>query len=146
MNADTFYLVREDILPEALLKTLHAKELLAHGTVKTVQEAVEKVGISRSAFYKYKDGIFPLQRLEREWLVTVSLDLEHRAGILSKVLSVVASLEGNVLTINQTIPLQGMANVVLSVDTGKMSVSTNQFLETLRTIDGVQRAHFIAQG
>jgi chorismate mutase len=146
MNADTFYLVREDILPEALLKTLQAKELLAHGTVKTVHEAVEKVGISRSAFYKYKDGIFPLQRLEREWLVTVSLDLEHRSGILSKVLSVVASLEGNVLTINQTIPLQGMANVVLSVDTGKMSVSTNQFLETLRTIDGVQRAHFIAQG
>ncbi len=146
MNADTFYLVREDILPEALLKTLQAKELLAHGTVKTVHEAVEKAGISRSAFYKYKDGIFPLQRLEREWLVTVSLDLEHRSGILSKVLSVVASLEGNVLTINQTIPLQGMANVVLSVDTGKMSVSTNQFLETLRTIDGVQRAHFIAQG
>jgi chorismate mutase len=146
MNAETFYLVREDILPEGLLKTLQAKELLAHGTVKTVHEAVEKVGISRSAFYKYKDGIFPLQRLQREWLVTVSLDLEHRAGILSKVLSVVASLEGNVLTINQTIPLQGMANVVLSVDTGKMSVATNQFLETLLAIDGVQRASFIAQG
>ncbi len=146
MNTDTFYLVREDLLPDGLLKTLQAKELLAHGDVKTIHEAVEKVGLSRSAFYKYKDGIFPLQRLERELLATVSLDLEHRSGILSKVLGVVASLEGNVLTINQTIPLQGMANVVLSVDTGKMSVSTNRFLETLRSIEGVQRATLVAQG
>ncbi len=143
---ETYYLVREDILPDALVKTLHVKELLAHGTAKTVHEAVELVGISRSVFYKYKDGIFPLNTLEREMLVTVSLDLEHRAGILSKVLAIVASLEGNVLTINQTIPLQGMANVVLSVDTGKMVESTSTFLDTLRSIDGVQRVHLIGQG
>ncbi len=141
-----FYLVRADILPEALLKTLQVKDLLAHGDVKTVHEAVERVGLSRSAFYKYKDGIFPLNHLERERLVTVSLDLEHRSGILSKVLATVATLEGNVLTINQTIPLQGLANVVLSVDTSKMTVGTASFLQTLRTLDGAQRVALVAQG
>ena len=146
MDTETFYLVREDILPEALVKTMQVKELLAHGDVKTVHEAVEQVGLSRSAFYKYKDGIFALSKLDRERLVTISLDLEHRAGILSKVLATVASLEGNVLTINQTIPLQGMANVVLSIDTGKISVTTNAFLQNLQSLDGVQRVSLVGQG
>jgi chorismate mutase len=146
VETETFYLVREDILPEALVKTMQVKELLAHGDVKTVHEAVEQVGLSRSAFYKYKDGIYALSKLERERLVTISLDLEHRAGILSKVLATVASLEGNVLTINQTIPLQGMANVVLSIDTGKISVTTNAFLQNLQSLDGVQRVLLVGQG
>lgn len=146
MDVDTFYLVRQDILPEALLKTVQAKDLLAHGAVKTIHDAVEHVGLSRSAFYKYKDGIFPVNRLQREMLVTISLDLEHRSGILSKVLSKVAELEGNVLTINQTIPLQGTANVVLSADIGKMSVELGQFMANLRELDGVQRVMLVGQG
>ncbi|OGX68557.1 MAG: hypothetical protein A2189_06035, partial [Paenibacillus sp. RIFOXYA1_FULL_44_5] len=117
---ERYYLVREDILPEAVLKTMQAKELLARGEVKTVHDAVERVGLSRSAFYKYKDGIFPLTKMERETIVTISMDLEHRSGVLSKVLSKIAELNGNVLTIHQSIPLQGMANVVLSVDTSLM--------------------------
>lgn len=77
--------------------------------------------MSRSAFfYKYKDGIYPLSKLERERLVTVSMELEHRSGTLSKVLAAIAVMEGNVLTIHQTIPLQGMATVILSIDTSHM--------------------------
>jgi chorismate mutase len=141
-----YYLVREDILPEALLKTIQVKELLVKGEVKTVHEAVEKVGLSRSAFYKYKDGVHELSKLDRERLVTVSMDLEHRSGILSRVLATIAGLEGNVLTIHQTIPLQGMANVVLSIDTSLMGENVFRLLDTIRGQDGVRRVAVIGQG
>jgi len=146
-GTERYYMVREDILPEAVVKTMQAKELLAKGQVKTVHEAVEAVGISRSAFYKYKDGIHTLSRLERERLVTVSMDLEHRSGILSRVLAVIAGLEGNVLTIHQSIPLQGMANVVLSVDTSQMdSRNSVRLMDVIRDQDGVRKASLIGQG
>lgn len=142
----SYYLVREDILPEALVKTVLAKQLLAHGEARTIHEAVEQVGLSRSAFYKYRDGIFPLNRIARERIVTISLDLRHRSGMLSKVLSIVADLQGNVLTINQTIPLQGVANVVMSVDTALMGDRIQQLVETLRRESGVSKVTVIGQG
>ncbi|MFE5320136.1 ACT domain-containing protein [Paenibacillus sp. NPDC056579] len=145
-GSERYYLVREDILPEALVKTVHAKELLARGEVKTIHEAVEQVELSRSAFYKYKDGIFPLSKLERERIVTISMDLEHRSGILSRVLAMIAGLEGNVLTIHQTIPLQGVANVVISVETSLMIETVVTMLERLRNQDGVSRAVLVGQG
>lgn len=143
---ERYYLVREDILPEAVLKTMRAKELLAGGDVKTILEAVDQVGLSRSAFYKYKEGIFPLNKLERELIVTLSMDLEHRSGILSKVLGLIAGLEGNVLTIHQSIPLQGMANAVITVDASFMGEKLNELLDTLREQEGVKRAAIIGRG
>lgn len=143
---EPFYLVREDILPEAVLKTMEAKDLLARGEAKTIHEAVDKVGISRSAFYKYRDGIYPLNKVDRERIVTVSMNLEHRSGILSKVLACIAGLEGNVLTIHQSIPLQGMANVVISVDTSRMDDPISGMLEALNNMDGVRKALVIGQG
>lgn len=143
---DKYYLVQADILPEAILKTAEAKQLLTSGKASTVHEAVEKVGLSRSAFYKYKDGIYPFHTMLKERIITVSLDLEHRSGILSKVLGAIAYLEGNVLTIHQTIPLQGMANVVLSIDTASMKGDVSDWLTALRTMDGVSKAILIGQG
>lgn len=143
---ERYYLVREDILPEAVHKTVLAKELLAHGEVKTIHEAVDKVELSRSAFYKYKDGIFPLSKMEQGRIVTISMDLEHRSGILSRVLAAIAGVEGNVLTIHQTIPLQGMANVIVSVDTSLMGEQLSKLLPLLNGIEGVRRATVIGQG
>lgn len=142
---EKFYLVNADILPEAVLKTIEAKELLAAGQAQTVHEAVEKVGLSRSAFYKYKDGIFPFNTMIKERIVTVSLDLEHRSGILSKVLSSIAQMDGNVLTINQTIPIQGIANVVLSIDTAYMKGEVTSLLQMLKQVEGVVKAAIIGQ-
>lgn len=146
LGSERYFLVREDILPEALIKTVQAKELLARGEVKTIHEAVELVELSRSAFYKYKDGIYPLSKLERERIITISMDLEHRSGILSRVLAMLAGLEGNVLTIHQTIPLQGVANVVISMETSQMNENVATLLEKLRSQDGVTRAALIGQG
>jgi chorismate mutase len=143
---ERYYLVREDILPEALVKTVRAKELLARGEAATVQEAVERAGLSRSAFYKYKDGIHPLDRLDRERIVTISMDLEHKTGVLSRVLALMAQMDGNVLTINQTIPLQGQANVVITVDTSKMGDRIGDVIRSLNGLDGVNRASIIGRG
>lgn len=143
---ERYYLIREDILPEAVLKTLQVKQLLASGNVKTVHEAVEQVGLSRSAFYKYKDGIHLLNQLEREQIATISFDLEHRSGILSQMLSLVASYGGNVLTINQSIPLQGVANVVISVETSRLTEELDDLLDKLRDVSGVKRVQIIGQG
>ncbi|MFF2480538.1 ACT domain-containing protein [Paenibacillus sp. NPDC058071] len=141
-----YYVVREDMLPEAIMKTIQVKEMLGRGDAATVHEAVERVGMSRSAFYKYKDGVYALQELERERIVTIAMDLEHRSGVLSKVLSLVAGLEGNVLTMNQSIPLQGFANVVLSVDISKMTGELSSLIDVIKSQQGVRKASVIGQG
>jgi chorismate mutase len=143
---ERYFLVRQDILPEALIKTIHAKQLLASGEAATVQEAVDKAGLSRSAFYKYKDGIHPLDKLDREQIVTISMDLQHKTGVLSKVLALMAEVDGNVLTINQTIPLQGKANVVITVDTSQMGDRIADVIRSLNGLDGVNRATIIGRG
>lgn len=141
-----FYLVREDLLPEAIVKTIQAKELLSQGVVTTVNDAVEAAGLSRSAFYKYKDGVYALSRLEQERIVTISMDLQHKSGMLSKVLALVAAYEGNVLTIHQTIPLQGKANVVITLETAGMGERLPDFMAALQGLEGVQKAVIAGQG
>lgn len=143
---ERYFVVREDLLPEAIIKTFRVLDMLKRGEAETVHEAAERVGLSRSAFYKYKDGIYALDELERERIVTISMDLEHRSGVLSKVLAYVADCEGNVLTIHQSIPLQGLANVVISVDTSGMSAPIPILIEGIRKQDGVRRAGVVGQG
>ena len=143
---EKFYLIRSDILPESILKTIEAKKLLDSGEADTVNEAVEQVGLSRSAFYKYKDGIFPFNAMMSEQIITVNLTLEHRAGILSKVLQFVAEKGGNVLTINQTIPLQGIANVAMSVDMAHLIISSTELLDSLQQLSGVRKAMIVGRG
>lgn len=146
MQADPFVLVRVEMLPEAIQKTLEAKKLLETGIVATVQEAVDHVGISRSSFYKYKDSIFPFNAMVKEKIVTISMVLEHRAGVLSSVLGFLASTEANVLTIHQTIPLQGEATVSMSVDTNQMNRDLNEVLQGLKHLRGVRRAVVVGTG
>ncbi|WP_308634746.1 ACT domain-containing protein [Paenibacillus silvisoli] len=143
---ERYFVVREDMLPEAILKTIQVKEMLRRGEAATVHEATERVGLSRSAFYKYKDGVYTQNQMNREAIVTISMDLDHRSGVLSKVLGLVAGTEGNVLTIHQTIPLQGLANVVISVDISMLNGSLTELIESIRKHDGVRKALIIGQG
>ncbi|MDA8226883.1 MAG: ACT domain-containing protein [Desulfitobacterium hafniense] len=140
-----FLIVSKDILPEAILKTAQAKELLAKGDVYTVNDAVDRVGLSRSAYYKYKDGVFPFYEASREKIVTISLILENRAGILSQVLNFVASFKGNILTINQGIPLQGVANVSISIETAELIDTPENLLTGLSEISGVRKIELVGQ-
>ena len=140
-----YYLVREEILPEAIKKTIKVKELLKKGEVRTINEAVEMLNLSRSAYYKYKDYVFPFYEASKEKIVTLALLLEHRSGVLSNVLKVLANEHGSVLTINQGIPLQGVANATLSIETMELAVDLEALLDRIRVIEGVKRLEVLGQ-
>ena len=145
LHEDRFYIVSADILPDAIVKTARAKKILARREVKTVNEAVEQVKLSRSAFYKYKDGVYPVQDAFAGNVVTISMILDHRTGILSKVLNIIAATKSNILTINQGIPLQGVANVSISFETAQMEDNLASLLETLKSTPGVIEVELIGE-
>ena len=111
-----YYVVREKAVPEVLILVVEAKKLLDSGRAETVQEATEMVGISRSSFYKYKDDIFPFHAETRGKTITFIIQMDDEPGILSEVLTTVAHFHGNILTIHQSIPINGVAMLTLSVD------------------------------
>lgn len=141
-----FFLVREDVLPEAMKKTLEAKELIERGKSVSIWDAVQQVDLSRSAFYKYRDTVFPFHRVVKEKIISLFFFLEDQPGALSKLLSIVAVNSCNVLTIHQTIPLQGRANVTLSLDVTNMSVDMDQLLTNLRKLDFVEKVDVLSSG
>ncbi|AYO30383.1 MAG: chorismate mutase [Thermoanaerobacteraceae bacterium] len=139
-----FYIIKDEILPEIVRKTVKAKELLKSGKARTINEATEKVGMSRSAFYKYKDFIFPFYEASLGKIITISLVLEHRPGVLSGILDEIARAHGNVLTINQNIPIQGLANVTISFETGGLIKNIEELIEDMQSKPGVQKVDIIA--
>ncbi|WML47396.1 ACT domain-containing protein [Neobacillus sp. PS3-34] len=141
-----FYLVREDVLPEAMKKTLEVKEMIERGKADSVWEAVHIVDLSRSAFYKYRDTVFPFSTVTKERLITLFFYLEDRSGTLSELLSVVASSGCNVLTIHQTIPLQGRANVTLSLNTAGMVMEIDDLLVKLKRLEFVEKVEVLGTG
>src|SRR5699024_2005245 len=119
-NNKKFYLVRGDVLPEAMRKTIKVKELLDQRQAASIFEAVQMADVSRSAYYKYKDAVFPFKAIVKERIVTIALYVEDRSGALSNVLTTLAEAQCNVLTIHQTVPVQGKANVTLSLDVSEI--------------------------
>lgn len=145
MEKNTFYLVREEILPEAIKKTIKVKEILKRGEARTINEAVEKMGLSRSAYYKYKDFVFPFYEASKEKIVSLSILLDHKPGVLSRLLNTIAGDGGSVLTINQGIPLQGVANATISIETKDLAIDLEALLDKLRMVDGVKRLEVLGQ-
>ncbi|MEH7332728.1 ACT domain-containing protein [Neobacillus drentensis] len=141
-----FYLIREDVLPEAMKKTIEVKEMLDRGKAESIADAVQRVDLSRSAFYKYRDTVFPFSTIKQERLVSLFFHLEDRSGTLSKLLSVVASSGCNVLTIHQTIPLHGRANVTLSLNTANMTNEIDELLSELRKLEFVEKVEVLGTG
>ena len=141
-----FYLVREDVLPEAMQKTLDAKELIQRGKAESVWEAVQKVDLSRSAFYKYRDTVFPFHTIVKEKIITLSFHLEDRSGTLSNLLGIVAESGCNVLTIHQTIPIQGRANVTLSLNVSSMNTDIDGLLTALKQLEFVDKVEVLGSG
>lgn len=140
-----FFLVREEILPEAIKKTIKVKEMLKRGEARTINEAVEKMELSRSAYYKYKDFVFPFYEASRDKIITLTLLLEHKQGVLSRVLNTISADAGSVLTINQGIPLQGVANTTVSIETADLAVDLEALLDKLRMVEGVKRLEVLGQ-
>ena len=110
-----YYVVREKAVPEVLLKVVEAQRLLDSGKAETVQEATDQLGISRSSFYKYKDDIFPFHEEAKGKTITFIIQMDDAPGLLSDVLKTIARFHGNILTIHQSIPINGVATLTLSV-------------------------------
>ena len=143
-NKPRYFLVEASVLPEIFLRVVEAEELLETGEVRTVAQAVERVNISRSAFYKYKDAVSPFRSMASGSLVTFNMELRDRQGVLSPVLAIFSGNGANILTINQSIPTNGVAPVTITAETQHMHVSMEQLLTALRAAPGVLRVHLMA--
>ena len=113
-----YYVLKKKAVPEVLLKVVEAKRLLESERAISIQEATEQVGLSRSSFYKYKDDIFPFHDNARGKTITFVLQMDDEPGLLSGVLKQIAEYNANILTIHQTIPINGVASLTLSVEIG----------------------------
>ena len=140
-----YYLVKADMLPEVFNKVMAVKQLLNAGKVTSINEAVQKVGLSRSAYYKYKDAVLPFYENTQGRLVTLVFTVENFPGILSGIINSLANARANVLTINQNIPLNGLADVSVSVETEKMNCDIKALLADLERIPGVRTCRLLAR-
>lgn len=135
-----YFVVKQKAVPEVLLKVVEAKKLLESERVLTVQEATDRVGISRSSFYKYKDDIFPFHDNVRGRTVTLMLQLDDQPGLLSTVLNHIAQCKANILTIHQAIPVNGIASLTLSID---VLPTTGNISALVEDIEGLSGIHYI---
>lgn len=141
----SFFVLKAKAVPEVLLKVVEAKRLLDSGKMTSVLDATEAVGISRSSFYKYKDDIFPYHENAKGKTVTMVIQLDDEPGILSLVLKTIADFHANVLTIHQSIPVNGIASLSLSIDvfpaTGDVEIMKN----SIESVQGIHYAKILAR-
>ena len=141
---EDYLIVHKSILPAYFEAVLKARELIEDGRAENVTQAVRKVGISRSTYYKYKDYILEPSYASEGRKAVFSLMLEHETGILSAVLNIISKACANVLTITQSLPIKNKASVIISVDISRMPASVSTLLEEITRLKGVESARLIA--
>ena len=139
-----FFIVEAAALPEIFLKVAEAKRMLETGETDKVNEATKAVGISRSAFYKYRDAVLPFQNMMAGRIITLQILMHDAPGMLSGLLITVAELNCNIITINSIVPTGGTAVVTISAETMNLSVPLDEFLQILRRAKGVIKADILA--
>ena len=137
MDKTKYYVLKKKAVPEVLLKVVEVKRLLAAERGLTIQEATERIGISRSSFYKYKDDIFPFHEETRGKTITFIIQMDDEPGLLSVVLQTIARFHGNILTIHQSIPINGVATLTLSVDILPGEGDAEAMVETIEQNEGI---------
>ena len=140
-----YYVVKEEAVPEVLLKVVEAKKLLDTGKVHTVNEAADQVGISRSSFYKYKEDIFEFHEHSQGTTITLTFQMEDEPGLLSDVLKIIAEFGANILTIHQSIPINGVASLSLSMQVLPTTGNVSEMLETMEKHKGVRNVKILAK-
>lgn len=144
-ESSNYFVLREKAVPEVLLKVVEAKRLLESGKVESVQEATEQVGISRSSFYKYKDDIFPFHENEKGKTVIMVIQVDDEPGLLSVVSKSIADCHANILTIHQSIPVNGIATLTLSVDVFPETGDVERMVDSIESVQGIHYVKIIAR-
>lgn len=139
-----YLMVNTKILPEVFEKVIEAKELLRTGKCKGITEAVKVVGISRSSYYKYKDFVFSVSEGTHVHKATIGFLLSHKAGTLSRIIDRIAQINGNILTINQDIPINNAASVSITFDTTNMEIGLDSFIDEVKSMEDVVKVNLIA--
>ena len=139
-----YFIVEASAMPEIFRKVAEAKRLLETGEETTVNRAAQAVGISRSAYYKYKDAVQPFNDMKSEHIITFYTLLKDVSGTLSSVLGVFAASGANILTINQSIPTNGCAAVTISAETSAMENSLEQLITDVSALDNVIKFEILA--
>ena len=139
-----YYIVAANALPEVFIKVAEAKRMMQTGEADTVGDATKKAGISRSAFYKYKDSVLPFNDMKAEHIITFYGMLKDNTGVLSHVLGIFASSGANILTINQSIPTNGCAAVTISAETSGMEQTLESLIAAASAVEGVIRFEIMA--
>ena len=142
MSKVNYLLIDSSILPEVYGKVLKTKNLLLSGEASSVSAAVRMSGISRSAYYKYKDKVFEYSEMGEDTL-TLSAKLSDNAGVLSSVVNELYLAGANILSVNQSVPVNGAASVTITVRTTKMNISEDELLKKIKSKDGVQSAESV---
>lgn len=143
-NNPKYFIVEASALPEVFLKVAEAKQLLATGQASTVNEAAKQTGISRSAFYKYRDSLLPFDNITSGRIITFQLIIHDQQGILSGILGIFATCNSNIRTINSIVPTDGCAVVTVSAETIHITVELEEMLQHLREAAGVIKAEILA--
>ena len=141
----SFFVLREKAVPEVLLKGVEAKRLMESGKVESVQDATERVGISRSSFYKYKDDIFPYHENAKGKTITMVIQLDDEPGLLSVVLTTIAEYHANILTIHQSIPVNGIASLSLRVDVFPNTDKVDEMKNQIESVAGIHYVKILAR-
>ena len=136
-------LVDSSVLPEVFLRVVEAKRMLAVGQVRSLSEAAKAAGISRSALYKYKDGVFVHNEALDDQVITLSARLEDRPGVLSGLLNSLSEQQGNILTVNQNIPVDGVAAVSVSARL-PLPMDLEQLRQNLLSLPGVTQVDILS--
>ena len=140
-----YFVVKQKAIPEVLLKVVEAKRLLESEKVLTIQEAVDAEGISRSSFYKYKDDIFPFHDNSQGTTITLTFQMDDEPGILSDVLKIIAEYRANILTIHQSIPINGIASLTLSIQVLQTTGDISRMIEQLEGQPSVHHVKILAK-
>lgn len=140
-----YFVLKEKAVPEVLLKVVEAKRLFESGKVASVQDATDAVGISRSSFYKYKDDIFPFYDNEKGKTITLVIQLDDEPGGLSNILRAIDRYKCNILTIHQSVPINGIASLTLSIDVFHTVDKVDDMVAEIEAVEGVHYAKIIAR-
>ena len=143
-NNPKYFIVEASALPEVFLKVAEAKQLLATGQVSTVNEAAKQTGISRSAFYKYRDSLRPFKNMTSGRIITFQLLIHDKPGTLQNILGIFADCHSNIMTINSIVPTDGCAVITISAETIHITVDLDEFLQAMRDTQGVIKAEILA--
>lgn len=141
---EQYLIIHKSILPDYYEKVVEARHLIESGRVREVSQAVRRVGISRSTYYKYKDHILETSEMAIGRKAVLSMLLKHEPGVLSAVLSRISEGGGSVLTITQSLPIRGSASVTVTLDVSEMPLSVQELLEGLNAVTGVESTRLVA--